>query len=73
MAERKIKWSPEAKDSFEAILQFYIERNSNKTYSKKLFKQIRKTISLIQKNNFIGKATDEDETRVLFKGHYAFF
>jgi plasmid stabilization system protein ParE len=73
MAQRKIEWSPEAKNSFESILEFYIKRNGNKTYSKNLFKQIKQTISLIQKNNFIGKATDEGETRVLFKYHYSVF
>lgn len=73
MSERKIEWSIEAKDSFESILEFYNKRNSNKTYSKKLFKQIKQTISLIQSNIYIGKATDEGETRVLFKDHYAIF
>ena len=73
MAKRKIEWSIEAKDSFEAILEFYFERNGNKTYSKNLFKQIKQSVSLIQNNNFIGKATDEGETRLLFKDHYAIF
>jgi plasmid stabilization system protein ParE len=73
MPEREIKWSPEAKNSFESILEFYIERNGNKTYSKNLFKQIKQTVSLIQGHNHIGKATDEGETRVLFKGHFAVF
>lgn len=63
MPEREIKWSPEAKNSFESILEFYIERNGNKTYSKNLFKQIKQTVSQIQGHNHIGKATDEGETR----------
>lgn len=73
MAKRKIEWSPLAKKSFESILEFYIERNGNKIYSKKLFKQIKHTISLINSNNYIGKATDDGETRVLFNSHYAIF
>jgi len=73
MPKREIEWSLEAKNSFESILEFYIERNGNRTYSKSLFKQIKQTISLIQNNNHIGKATDEGETRVLFHGHYAVF
>ncbi len=66
MAKRKTEWSIEAKDSFESILVYYIERNGNKTYSKNLLKQIKQTISSIQNNNYIGNATDEGETRVLF-------
>lgn len=73
MAKRKIEWSVEAKESLLNILDFYTERNGNKTYTNKLLRQIKKSISFISTNHFIGKNTDEEKTRVLFKGHYGIF
>ena len=73
MDKRKIEWSVTAKESLQNILDFYTERNGNKTYSNKLLQQIKHSISFISTNYFIGKATDEHQTRVIFKNHYAIF
>ena len=73
MVKRKIVWSIQAKDSLKEILRFYTVRNGNTTYSKNLFLQINQIIGLIQNNNLIGKMTDEENTRVFFKGNFAIF
>jgi len=73
MVKRKITWSKEAKESLQEILDFHIERNGNKSYSIKLLNQIKLSVSYIRDNNFIGKATDEEFTRVVFKNHYGVF
>lgn len=73
MAKRTIEWSIEAKESLQEILEYYIERNGNKRYSAKLLQHIKQTILHIKTNNFIGKATDEHQTRVMFKSHYGIF
>lgn len=73
MVKRKIEWSFIAKESLSEILEFYIQRNGNNTYSKSLFEQINQTISLISDNNLIGKITDEDGIRVMLKNQFAIF
>ncbi|MDQ3021769.1 MAG: type II toxin-antitoxin system RelE/ParE family toxin [Bacteroidota bacterium] len=73
MVRKKIDWSIEFKEILEEILEFYIERNGNQRYSKSLLKQIKKSISLIANNNFIGKLTEEYNVRVIFKDNYAIF
>ena len=73
MAKRKIIWSDEAKKSFGEILDFYIQRNGNKRYSQELSKQLKKIISYLQKSNYLGKQTNEENTRVLIKGNYLIF
>ena len=73
MAKKTIKWSDEAKQSLQEILDFYIKRNGNKNYSSELLQQIKLTVSFLGENNFIGKKTDEFQTRVIFKSHYGIF
>ncbi|MDQ3021945.1 MAG: type II toxin-antitoxin system RelE/ParE family toxin [Bacteroidota bacterium] len=73
MAKRKIEWSPNALEDLSIILNYYIERNGNKNYSKKLLAQIKKIISFIRDNNYLGKATDDNKTRVLIYKNYKIF
>lgn len=41
MAKRKVSWTKTAKLDFTAILLYYIERNKSKTYSSRLFKEVK--------------------------------
>jgi len=70
MVKRKIEWSPDATEDLKDILSFYIERNGNKSYSNKLFKQIKRIISYLKDNNYLGKATDGKNIRVIFYQNY---
>ena len=73
MAKVKIIWSKLAQEDLKEILTYWIERNGTKTYSRELFQQIKIKVNLIAKNNFIGRPTDEENTRVLVSGNYLIF
>lgn len=70
---RRIIWSEKAKIVFQEILAFYYKRNGTKTYSKKLNSEIKKLISLLKKQAFIGRLTDIDNVRVLIKDNFKIF
>ena len=54
MAKYKIEWSIEARLDLIDILEFYINKNSSNSYSKKLFSKINRSLKLILKNPLIG-------------------
>ena len=70
MVEFQIDWTVEARLDLIDILDFYIERNGNAYYSKKLNSKIQKSISLISKNPIIGTQSDQDSVRILTTGDY---
>ena len=70
MAEFKIEWSQEARLDLYDILDFYILRNGNATYSRKLFRQINKRIRLLRRNAFLGRQTDFPNVRALITGDF---
>jgi len=70
MAKIKIEWSIEAKHDLLDILQFYIDRNGNSLYSKKLYTKINKSIKLLIKNPLLGTRTDDPDIRALITGDY---
>ena len=70
MVKQKIDWSVDAKLDLYDILDFYINRNSTVTYSKKLNARIDKSIRLISKNPFIGTKTNYESVRALITGDY---
>jgi len=70
MVTIKIEWSVEAKLDLSDILEFYINRNGNSIYSKKLYSRINKIIKLLSKNPFLGKRTEDAHVRALITGDY---
>jgi plasmid stabilization system protein ParE len=73
MVKRKIIWSPRAKTDLFNILDFYIKRNGNKTFSIKLNTNLRKSIRLLETNPEIGVQTDIENIRNLIHGDYEIF
>jgi toxin YoeB len=65
MAKSKIVWSNRAKKRLYGILEFYISRNKSKTFSIKLYKQIKREIKLLVKNPDLGLQTTDDSIRGL--------
>ncbi|MFZ4548477.1 MAG: type II toxin-antitoxin system RelE/ParE family toxin [Bacteroidales bacterium] len=57
MVTIKVEWSDEAKLDLLDILQFYINRNGNSIYSRKLFSRINKSFRLLCTNPYLGKQT----------------
>ena len=70
MAGIKVEWSIEAKSDLIDILDFYIRRNGNAIYSKKLNSRINISISLLAKKPFLGKQTEDPSVRALITGDY---
>ena len=73
MAKRKINWSHNASIKLFQILDFYVQRNDNKTYAVKLFKKFRKELSLLSKHPEIGILTDLDSVRGLIVYDFILF
>ena len=67
---RRLIWSKRAEDIFNKILQFYIDRNGSKNYSRKLNNQIKKLTLALIKNPFLGKPTSKKSIRILIKGDF---
>jgi plasmid stabilization system protein ParE len=65
MVRRKIIWTSTAEDLFFDILQFYIQRNGNATFSKKLFTEDQKVARLLAKYPYLGKRSDISGVYVL--------
>lgn len=70
---RRIIWTSKADLIFSNILEYYIERNKSKVYSRKLNKEINDLINLLLKHPFLGTKTDYKDIRVLIKGDYKIF
>ena len=70
---RRITWTQEAKRIYKEILKFYIERNSSKTFSIKLDKEITELILLLKQYPNLGKRTDYKDLRAIIKGDYKIY
>ena len=73
MAKRKIVWSHSANIKLFQILDFYAQRNGNKTYSIKLYKKLVKELKLLKKQPEIGILTDLDSVRGLVVDDFILF
>ena len=72
MAKRVI-WSLRAKEERREILEYWVERTGDKTYSRKLARAFREKIKFITRNNYAGTATDIENVRVTVCGNYLLF
>jgi len=70
---RKIVWTSYADEIFTHVLEFYVERNGTKTYSRKLNKEVNEIISLLKKHPFLGIKTDFTDISVVIRGNYKIF
>lgn len=70
MVRIKVEWSLEARLDLIDILEFYLKRNGNSIYSRKLSVLINKRIKLLASNPFLGKQTDDPSIRALVTGDY---
>jgi plasmid stabilization system protein ParE len=66
----KVAWSVEARLDLFEILEFYIQRNGNANYSRRLNTKVNKSIKLITRNPFLGLQTDIESVRSLVTGDY---
>jgi len=73
MAKRKIIWSNRARIKLFKILEYYIERNKNKTYSSKLYKTFNKEFKILLKHPEIGIKTDVELVRGIIIEDYILY
>jgi plasmid stabilization system protein ParE len=73
MVKRKIVWSNRARIRLYAILDFYVERNKSKIYSKKLQKLISKEVNLLLKQPDLGLSTSVETIRGLIIENYIIY
>jgi plasmid stabilization system protein ParE len=73
MARRKIIWSHRAKIKHLEILEFYYRRNQSKSYSQKIYKEIKKSVNLLKKQPRLGLKTDDPTVRALIVGDFIVF
>lgn len=71
MAQLKVFWTESAIRQRNFIFEYWIERNQNYNFVKKLNLQIKNVISLLKKNPELGKQTDFKNTRALIIGNYS--
>ncbi len=67
---KRVTWTNSAKQARRDILQFWIDRNKSKAYSKKLSVLLRDKINLISDQNYIGKPTNFKDVRATLISHF---
>jgi plasmid stabilization system protein ParE len=70
---RRVVWSKNADRIFTKILEYYIQRNGSKNYSRKLSNEVLKLIRLISNRPFVGIRSDNENVRLFIKGNYKIF
>jgi toxin YoeB len=73
MDEKEIRWSLKAIHDKIDILNYWINRNKSKTYSRKLDRLIDKKLTSAAKNPESGKKTDYKDIRIKIVTHYLIF
>lgn len=70
---KRIVWTERADFIFNKSLEYYIDRNKSKEYSRKLNKDIRAYLEILAKQPFLGKNTNEEDIYVSIMGRYKIF
>ncbi len=71
MARRRVIWTKNAELLFKEILTFYIERNQNKTYSKKLLQKVKSLTKKLSKFPFLGFEIETTNYREIIFDYYS--
>ncbi len=70
---RRIIWSKNALKDKVIILDYWYKRIGTKTYSRKLDKQLRKSVKLLKNFPEVGRYLTGTDIRFLVKDHYQIF
>jgi plasmid stabilization system protein ParE len=73
VAKKQVIWSIKAQQDRVAILEYWIERNKSKTYSKKLFVLFNQAADLISEHPKIGMPTNYGNVRFKIVRDYLLF
>jgi len=67
---KRIVWSDQASDDLIDILEYWNKRTGSKTYSLKLYKQIKDLLKVIARFPAMGQHIDEREEQYFIKDNY---
>jgi toxin YoeB len=70
---KRIVWTRPAEIVFTKILQFYIDRNGNKQYSRKIVSEVKGILNILKKQPFLGSPTENKDIRVFITRNYKLF
>jgi plasmid stabilization system protein ParE len=70
---KRIVWTQTAKRGRREILEYWIEHNGSAAYSKKLSKQFRAKVSLLESEHYLGKPTNFGDVRVSLVSYFSIF
>lgn len=70
---RRIIWTSLADRIFTGILEFYVERNGSKLYSRKLNNELQTLLKILAKQPYTGLKTDFHGIRVIIKSNFKIF
>ena len=70
---KRIIWTVQADQIFTKILEFYIQRNGSKAYSRELNRKIQSLVTILAKQPFIGSKTNYLNIRVFVSSNYKIF
>ncbi|MBW2962928.1 type II toxin-antitoxin system RelE/ParE family toxin [Mesonia aestuariivivens] len=73
MAKRNVTWTRTADIQLVGILEYWVNKNKSKTYSKKLLKLVSERTKQIADQPLIYKPADFKDTRVASLGNFSIF
>lgn len=73
MDKKEVIWSIRAKEEFQHILDFYINRNGSPNYSLQLLTETEAIVKLLETQHFLGRRTDNSSTRVFVNHTFLIF
>ena len=73
MVRYDVIWTKTADFQFAGILEYWVNRNNSKVYSKKLIKLVSERTDQIARAPFIFKSTDFKDIRVASLGNFSIY
>lgn len=71
MAKQTVVWTRTADIHFAGVLQYWVEKNKSKSYSRSLIKLVSRCSELIAENPFLYTSSDFKNSRVSSLGHFS--
>ncbi len=71
--DKKVIWSPRARNDLKSILEYWIIRNKSNAYSVKLSSLFKEATQFISHHPKMGKLTDDKSARFKIVRDYLFF
>lgn len=68
----KVIWTLQAEENLSELLRYWIDKNK-KEYAEEIFENIKKRISIVSKNIYIGQRTDDNKTRIIHKQDFSIY